>query len=161
MNKEIKKPALTFSIIVIAWLFLDQAVKLVERLTMKPGQSIAIIKNVFHLTYVRNEGAAFSILQGKMLFFFAVTIISLIAVYFFWKIERPSTFLPVVGSALMVGGTFGNLIDRVVFSHVIDIFDARFINFAIFNVADIGITVGVALIAIWIVFYGGFFSESE
>lgn len=155
LNAELKAPLRWFATVSVAWLVLDQVVKAVERATMQPGTSIPLIKGVFHLTYVSNTGAAFSSFSGQTTMFLLAALIAFVAIYLLWRYEKPTTALPVVGSALLAAGAAGNLIDRVVFGHVTDIFDARIINFAVFNVADIGITVGAALFIVWIVFFGG------
>ena len=155
-DKKIKHPVITFWVIAVFWFVLDQGVKLAERLNMEPGESIALIKDVFHLTYIRNNGAAFSSFSGQTWLFLGAAIIAVVAIYLFWRFEGPSTVLPVVGSSLLISGAFGNVVDRLFFGHVIDIFDARIINFAIFNVADIGITLGAVAMVIWLLFFGGF-----
>lgn len=152
-EKPIRRPLLTFGVVGVFWLALDQVVKAVERHSMTVGSTIPIIKNVFHLTYIRNSGAAFSLFSGLTWLFFLAGIIAFAAMFLFWRLEKPNTVLPVVGSALMSAGALGNIIDRVVSGEVIDIFDARIINFAIFNVADIGITVGVVMLVVWLLFF--------
>lgn len=151
-DKRVRKPLLTFCAVGVFWLVLDQAVKAVERRSMTVGSSIPIIKNVFHLTYIRNSGAAFSLFSGLTWLFLLAGVIAFSAMFLFWRFEKPETVLPVVGSALMSAGAVGNIIDRLGSGEVIDIFDARIINFAIFNVADIGITVGVVMLVVWLLF---------
>lgn len=155
-DATIKHPVIVFWTIAVCWFVIDQGVKIIERLNMKPGQSIALIKDVFHLTYIRNNGAAFSSFSGQTWLFFGAAVIAVAAIYLFWRFEKPSTFLPVVGSSLLISGAFGNVVDRLFLGHVIDIFDVRIINFAIFNVADIGITLGAAAMIVWFIFFGGF-----
>lgn len=154
-DKRVRRPLLTFAVVGVFWLVLDQVVKAVERRSMTVGSTIPIIKNVFHLTYIRNSGAAFSLFSGLTWLFLLVGVIAFAAMFLFWRFEKPHTVLSVVGSALMSAGAAGNIIDRVVSGQVIDIFDARIINFAIFNVADIGITVGVVMLVVWLLFFGG------
>lgn len=154
----IQKPCVVFAAVGAGWLVLDQLVKMLQRTFMVPGQSIAVIKDVFHLTYLRNDGAAFSVLTGQTAIFLIATIIATFAIWLFWKLEKPRTLLPVVGTALLLGGSFGNAIDRLASGHVLDLFDARIINFAVFNVADTGITIGIVLVIAWMLFFGGFAS---
>lgn len=160
-DKVLAHPARVFWVVAAFWFILDQGVKLAERLTMQPGQSIPLIKNVFHLTYIRNNGAAFSALSGQMWLFVTAALVAVGAIYMFWKFEKPSTVLPVLGTSLLISGACGNVVDRLFFGHVFDIFDARIIDFAIFNVADIGITIGAVLMVIWLVLFGGFTSVAE
>lgn len=155
LNAELKAPLKWFMAVSVVWLVLDQAVKALERATMRPGTSTPLIKGVFHLTYVRNTGAAFSSFSGQTTMFLFAALIAFVALFLLWRYEKPTSVLPVFGSALLAAGAAGNVIDRLVFGHVIDLFDVRLINFAVFNVADIGITVGAALLMVWIVFFGG------
>ena len=160
-DKKVKHPAIVFWAVAACWLVLDQAVKIIQRVTMQPGESIALIKNVFHLTYIRNNGAAFSSFSGQTWLFFAAALVAVGAIYLFWRFEKPSTLLPVLGSSLLISGAFGNVIDRIIYGHVTDIFDVRIINFAIFNVADIGITLGAIAMVVWLLFFGGFSEASH
>ena len=146
----LKQPRQMFQAVVIFWLLLDVVSKQIVLFTMELRQTIALWEGVFHLTYVRNYGAAFSILQGQTLIFYLALLLLLIGVVWFWFSERPNHWMPVVGTALVVAGALGNTLDRVFYGSVVDMFDFRAINFAIFNVADIGITVGTALFIIWL-----------
>lgn len=160
-DKAVKHAVLIFWIVASVWFVLDQIVKIVERLTMQPGQSIAVIPRVFHLTYIRNNGAAFSSFSGQTWLFFIAALVAIAAIILFWRFEKPSTLLPVLGSSLLISGAMGNVVDRVIYGHVTDIFDARFLNFAIFNVADIGITIGAILLVVWLVLFGGIMGEDS
>lgn len=152
---DVSRPAAAFAAAGTGWILLDQLVKFLQRTQMSPGQSIPLIPKIFHLTYLRNEGAAFSILDGQMAIFIAAAAITSVAIFIFWRFAHPKTLLPILGTALLLGGALGNVIDRVAFGHVFDLFDLKFINFAVFNVADIGITIGIVLIVIWMLFFGG------
>jgi signal peptidase II len=108
------------------------------------GESVSVIQNVFHLTYIINRGAAFGMLANQRWFFLVVAFI-LIIVYAIYhkKVNRGPISLR-IGSALLISGAIGNGIDRYVLHGVVDFFDFRI--WPIFNVADIGICVGVACI---------------
>jgi len=136
----------------VAWLLLDFAVKQVVVSLMWADQSIALWQGVFHLTFVRNSGAAFSLLQGAYWVFYLAMAALIGLVCWFWVQEKPKEWLPVIGTALVCAGAAGNLVDRLVSGSVVDIFDFRLINFAVFNVADIGITVGCGLFLFWFIF---------
>ena len=105
--------------------------------------SIAIIPNVFHFTYIRNHGAAFSILAGNPLLKWLSLIVSLILI----AIAIAKTFSNIweqLGFGLILAGAVGNGIDRLFFDgSVVDFIDLRIINFAIFNWADISINLGI------------------
>lgn len=110
--------------------------------------SIAIIPNVFHFTYIRNHGAAFSILEGNPLLRWLSLIVSLILI----TIAIVKTFSNVweqLGFGLILAGAVGNGIDRLFFDgSVVDFIDLRIIKFAIFNWADVSINLGIICLLI-------------
>ena len=126
---------------------LDQLVKLIVRQHMELGESIPVIDQIFHLTYIRNPGAAFGILPHQDMFFLAIVVVLFIAFFALRNRipEKPAYFPAAVG--MLLGGALGNAIDRVRFSGVVDFLDFRI--WPIFNVADIFICVGVALIVFY------------
>ncbi|GCL66839.1 signal peptidase II [Veillonella tobetsuensis] len=133
-----------FYLIAIIWLVLDQVSKYYVMNHFAIGESVSVIQNVFHLTYIINRGAAFGMLTNQRWFFLVVAFI-LIIVYAIYhkKVNRGPISLR-IGSALLISGAIGNGIDRYVLHGVVDFFDFRI--WPIFNVADIGICVGVACI---------------
>ncbi len=123
---------------------IDQLSKYLISSSMTLGFSFPVINGIFHITYIQNSGAAFGVLAEKRWIFIAAGIIIIgLAAYFRKKIMRER---PVVryGTAMLVGGAIGNLIDRIMIGRVIDFLDFRV--WPIFNIADIGICVGVALL---------------
>lgn len=110
--------------------------------------SIAIIPNVFHFTYIRNHGAAFSMLTGNPLLRWLSLIVSLILI----AIAVFKTFSNIweqLGFGLILAGAVGNGIDRLFFDgSVVDFIDLRIINFAIFNWADVSINLGIICLLI-------------
>ena len=133
-----------FYLIAVIWLVLDQVTKYYVMNHFVIGESVSVIQNVFHLTYIINRGAAFGMLADQRWFFLVVAFI-LIIVYAIYhkKVNRGPISLR-IGSALLISGAIGNGIDRYVLHGVVDFFDFRI--WPIFNVADIGICVGVACI---------------
>lgn len=127
---------------------LDQFTKYLVVKYMELGESIPLIADVFHLTSHRNMGAAFGILQNKRWFFIIVTIIVVIGIII--SLIRLGKSQPRASLALsfVLGGAIGNFIDRVMTGQVVDFFDFTLINFPIFNVADMAITFGVAILLI-------------
>lgn len=127
---------------------IDQATKYWIQSRMAYGESSPVIREVFHITYILNPGAAFGILENKTWFFIAVALVLLAGVAYLYP--RLSANQPMVklGAGLLVGGAIGNLIDRVRIGYVIDFFDFRI--WPIFNVADICIVCGVACLAYYL-----------
>lgn len=128
----------------------DQASKAVVAGFLKPGDSVNVIPGFLRITYSTNTGGAFGILQGSrhIIFFAAVCVLIVIIVLFFriWSRERK---LYSVAAGLMIGGAFGNLIDRLARGKVIDFLDLRW--WAVFNVADIAIVAGVILFIVVVI----------
>lgn len=103
------------------------------------------------ITHLQNNGAAWSMLEGKMWFFYIVTAIVCFAVVFILFKYRNESKWFTIGLSLILGGAVGNFIDRLHLGYVIDMFQTEFMNFPIFNVADSALTVGVGCILIYIV----------
>lgn len=146
-----RKSDVLFLAIVIVVVFIDQATKLWIDAHLPLHTSIPVIPGFFHITYIRNPGAAFGFLAGapplfRSLFFLSVALlaIGLILYYLYHYPERPRLFT--VALAGICAGALGNLIDRVRLGEVIDFFDV-FIGRAhwpAFNIADSAITIGAA-----------------
>jgi signal peptidase II len=131
---------------ILVTIVIDQWVKYYVRTSMEIGESVPLIEHVVNLTSHRNYGAAFGILQGQTWFFLMTTVIVLVAVFYYRRRgEFQGRPLLETGVALLAGGAIGNAIDRAVFGNVTDFFDLQFMNYAIFNVADVAINVGVGL----------------
>jgi signal peptidase II len=139
---------LRFWATVITILIADQLTKLWVGLKMTSGQSIALIDGIFSLTYIRNRGAAFGILQGKSWFFLIMATLVVAALIYYnhrYSVKRWGQY----SMGLIVGGTIGNMIDRLYFNGAVrDFFSLSW--FAVFNVADIAITTGGALVVLYI-----------
>lgn len=132
---------------------LDQVSKAYMQANMLPGASIPVIPGIFHITYVLNPGAAFGILEHQTWFFVVVAFVLFAAmVYFYPRIPQGYGLLR-LGVGLQVGGAAGNVIDRLKTGYVVDFFDFRV--WPVFNVADIAIVCGVALIVYSLLFPPG------
>jgi signal peptidase II len=134
--------------LILAVVALDQITKYAIEARLSLGQSIELIKGFFSLTYARNTGAAWSILSGQMTFFYIISTIALIVMtYFLWKTDKKET-LQRFALALLIAGTIGNFIDRLMFQYVRDFLDFIIFgyDFPIFNVADISLNVAIGLL---------------
>ena len=116
-------------------------------------QEKVIVPGFFSLFYIQNEGAAWGIFQGKMVFFYLVTIIVVGYLVYMFQQEKNKTKLVGISFALILSGAIGNFIDRLLNGYVVDMFRLDFINFPIFNVADVCLTVGVVLMLIHVLFF--------
>lgn len=145
---------------VIAGILLDQYTKILAIEKLKNQKPFTIIENVFQLYYLENRGAAFGVLQNQKLFFiFSFVIIIIAVIYLYIKVPVTRRFLPLhMCSVLIVSGAFGNVIDRLRFGYVVDFFYFELIDFPVFNVADIFVVIGVAVLAVLILF---FYKEEE
>jgi len=132
-----------FWVVVILGLALDQLTKWLIVSNMTIGQSIPIINKVFHLTYVTNTGAAFSILQGQMEVFSIITVVMLIVIIRMVRQINKEKLLDIIAFGIFTGGMLGNFADRLLRKSVVDFLDFRIINFPIFNVADSLLTIAV------------------
>ena len=125
---------------------LDQLTKFFIRTNFKLGESAPIIKNVFHLTYVTNTGAAFSIFQGFNSFFIIFLVIVIGVIIYYIKNIKENEKRMQLAIGLFLGGTIGNLIDRVSIGAVTDFLDFRI--WPVFNIADSAVTISVILLII-------------
>lgn len=130
----------------------DQLVKYWVVSNLSLGEAMNVIPNVFSLTYYQNSGAAWSILQGQMWFFAIVTFVAVpLCIWLLWKNCRGSKFYS-LALGLVIAGALGNFIDRMRLGYVVDMFQTDFMNFPIFNVADMCLTIGVVMVFIYALF---------
>lgn len=134
--------------IIAALIVIDQLVKAYVVQNIAIGEIKSWIPNLVSLTYLQNRGAAFSMLQDQQWFFALITFVVMgVAVWYLHKHIEDSWWL-VTGLVLIIAGGLGNFIDRISQGFVVDMFHLDFINFAIFNVADSYLTVGVIVLVL-------------
>lgn len=138
------KKIMTFS---FALIIVDQLVKFLVSSSIMLNNSVSVT-SFFKLTYTRNYGAAFGILEGSRIFLVIVAISAIMAIYMFFIRKTNLTKYDIVSYSLLIGGIIGNLFDRIVHGYVIDFFEfsTKTFTFPIFNMADIFINVAVGLI---------------
>ena len=136
------------AVIVLLLIALDQLVKnyVVQQIPL--GEVHSWIPNFVSLTYLQNRGAAFSILQDQQFLFAIITLVVMVGAIWYLHQHMEDSFWMVLGLTLIIAGGFGNFIDRISQGFVVDMFHLDFINFAIFNVADSYLTVGVIILLI-------------
>lgn len=143
----------TLILIVVFLLAIDQISKAIVVANMKLYETISIIPDFFSIYYIRNDGAAFSMLSGRTEFFYLISVLAIGVVIYFYKTSQ--TKLSLIATSILLSGILGNLIDRLLFKEVIDFLSFKFFDyqFAIFNIADSFITIAVVLYIIDFVIY--------
>lgn len=144
-----------YAIFAAALVVLDQIVKYLVRANIPLGGSVPFIPYLLDLTYVQNTGAAFSILRQHTWLLTLTSAVVVLAMCFFLVKGFFKNRLGLFSAALVLAGGVGNLIDRVLFGFVTDMFQTTFMEFAVFNVADCCITVGVPLLFLYVWLYVG------
>ena len=149
-----KRNKLLYLITLIVLIGGDQFTKHLISSSMQLGQSQEIIDNFFYFTYAHNTGVAWGMLAGHLWLFIIVALISAVLMIIFFKRTRKEEILTRFGLVLTFAGMIGNLADRIVLGHVRDFIDVIIFNynFPIFNIADVAVVIGVALIIIEIIF---------
>ena len=148
-----ERKSMLLSVLIIAGIIVsDRLVKYWAMTVLAPAVELEGIRGVFHFYYVENTGAAFSILREHTWILIVITAFVVAAgiyVLFFKKLNLPYQ----ICIASIVGGGLGNLIDRIFYGYVVDMFMFDFVEFAIFNVADIFITLGGIAIIVVLLFF--------
>ena len=129
---------------------LDQVVKWYVVKEIPLGGMRRFIPKVVSLTYLKNSGAAFSMLENQQWFFAIITLIAMGAAFVYLYRHIKGSLWLLLGLTLIISGGIGNFIDRLRQGFVVDMFHLDFMNFAIFNVADIYLTIGVGLLLIYL-----------
>lgn len=143
-----------FFLLVPVIVALDQWSKHLAVKYLEPIGTYPIINNVFHLTFCKNDGAAFSIFSSKQLFLIIATsiVICFVLGILYKTVQTGGSPWMSLSLAFIAGGAIGNLVDRMRLNYVVDFFDFRLINFAIFNVADVFIVMGTVLLCFLMLF---------
>jgi len=163
---------MTAIIIALAVIILDQLSKFLVHQHMALGQSFNVIPGLIDFTYIRNDGAAWGMLDDKRWVFLLLSTVAIAAIVFVLvKYKNIHTFMK-TSLALVLGGGIGNMIDRIFYTkellegkctlfgtgyklfdgEVIDFIEAAFIDFPIFNIADCGVTIGTVMLFVYIIF---------
>ena len=157
-----KRPArdyITYTLIIVLGVILDQLTKLIVATNMYIGESIPVIKDVFHFTFVLNPGAGFGMLEDQRWVFMVVSTVAIVAFSLYLYLGHAENTLFGVAMAAVVSGGIGNMIDRTFFGEVIDFIHTPFVkyprftdygvfwsDFPVYNIADCFVTVGAALL---------------
>ena len=134
---------------VITIILLDRVTKIFFSGLLDLGESLPLIRNVFHMTLVHNTGIAFGLFRDQGIVFIIIPVIAvflLIFNIFYYRNSKELSRMYIVGFSLILGGAIGNLVDRINYGCVIDFIDFRI--WPVFNIADSAITIGACIIAI-------------
>jgi signal peptidase II len=144
-RRQTQRRWVRFALLALLVVILDQAAKGVIRATLEPRERIDVFPG-FQISRVANEGIAFGLFPGRQAIVAVLTVVALcaIAIALAGLVARNATVA--AGAGLLVGGSIGNLIDRLALGAVVDFID--FARWPAFNVADCAITIGAALIVI-------------
>ncbi len=141
--KKYTLPTSIFFLLAALIILFDQITKILVRTQIKEGTSIAIIPKMLYFTHATNTGASFSLLTRYSFLLTVIAILVVIGIIFFYK-KIPVQYR--TAGALILGGTAGNLIDRLQYGSVTDFIDVRI--WPIFNVADSAITIAAILLIV-------------
>ena len=148
---NIKNNRLYFILISILIILSDQFTKNIINLNHQDLINNDLI--FFSIDFVKNYGAAFNIFSGSRIFLSALSIIiSLVLIYFILN-KKKLSYLDLLSYSFILGGTIGNGIDRVTKGYVIDFINLNFIDFPVFNIADISINIGLIFIIYGLIKY--------
>lgn len=144
-------------IIVVA----DQISKYITIQYLKPLKTVPLLEGVLSLSYVENRGAAFGILQNQRWFLIILPILIVTVIVIYLVMHRKESLLTRICLAVILGGAIGNLIDRIFLGYVVDMFQVTFIEFPVFNVADMAVVCGTIILAVQLLFLDKHGNESN
>lgn len=155
MEKTSRKRLVNGLVLILILTIFDRLSKIWAAKTLSQGFDIVLIPRVLELHYIENTGAAFSIMTGKILFFLIITVVMCVfIVYVMLKTPAEKRFDPFFYCLVfLLSGALGNFYDRLFYHYVVDFIYFVLIDFPVFNVADIYVTVSMALIIVLILFY--------
>ncbi len=133
----------------------DQLTKLIVLSELTKVATIELIEKVFYFTYCENTGAGFSVFSEHTGMLAIISALVIVAMILYVVLKKPKSRMLITALTFLVGGAIGNLVDRVRLGFVVDFLDFRLIDFPIFNVADCFVTIGAALLIIYILFIDG------
>lgn len=141
-------------LIVVLGLALDRVTKIWALKSLKEVSEIVVVKDFFSLYYLENKGAAFGMLQNKLLFLSIVTLAAVVGIVYYIMKYKPQSIILKISLALIISGALGNLFDRLYYKHVIDFFLVHYKDvyyFPVFNAADTFVVVGTILLALYMI----------
>ncbi|GEK90674.1 signal peptidase II [Alkalibacterium kapii] len=141
---------LIYYIISLVVVLIDQLTKYLTLENIPLHGTVEAIPSILSFTYFRNTGAAWSILEGQMVFFYIVTVIVIGVIIYYMQTQGKNDKAFAFALSLILGGAIGNFIDRLFLNYVVDMIRLEFIDFPIFNVADMSLSVGVIFMILYL-----------
>ncbi len=154
MNQNSGISKIVYIVVFVLAVAIDQITKNIAQTMLDPGENVNVIGDVFQFAYTENYGAAFGMMQNKQTWFYIITgLVILFIIYFIVRMPMNSKYVPVgIVVSVILAGAVGNLIDRVAHKYVVDFIYFRPIDFPVFNVADIYVTLGMIIFVILVIF---------
>ncbi len=143
---------LPWGIMAVLIVIIDAVSKFLIESNMVEQESIPLLTDVFHITFIKNPGASFGFMDEvgwARWFFIAVTVILIAAIILYTAKTKEKNKLYLTAVTFIIGGGIGNLIDRIIKGEVVDFLHFKAIEFPIFNIADCFVVVGVGLMIIY------------
>lgn len=138
----------------------DQLIKVLVVYALKPVGTVTAIPHLLDLVYVENRGAAFGMMENMRWFFIIATSIVMLIFIYILVTKKVKSKLFITSAVLIIGGGVGNLIDRIVLGYVVDYLKLSFFP-PVCNFADYCITIGTALLVIYILFFSDWMDKKE
>ena len=142
-----------YAILAVVLVLIDQLTKILTRNFIELGESVTFIPGLLDLTYIKNTGAAWSILENHTWLLTALSAVIVLVIAWLMLKNFFTNWVGTLAAVLIMSGGVGNLIDRCVFKYVTDMIETTFTDFPVFNFADCCITVGVVLLVIYVLFF--------
>ena len=139
--------------LVILLVGLDRWVKGYITANFRPGEIFGEIPFVADFMYVRNTGAAFSVLSENTMLLTAISVIFLIAVVVYKIVRKPKHLMENIAVVLFFAGGMGNAIDRIQYQFVVDFIDIKWFDFPVFNIADMAVVGGAIAAVLYVLFF--------
>ncbi|MBR5445472.1 MAG: signal peptidase II [Clostridia bacterium] len=136
-------------LMILAAVALDQWTKYLAVTHLKSIDTMPLIEDILHLTYLENRGAAFGMLANHRWVFMILSTVSIVLLLVWIFRDAPKSWWIRTAAAMIIGGGIGNMIDRVALGYVVDFIDVRAIDFYVFNTADSFVCVGCAMVFVW------------
>lgn len=144
---------LAYGSVALIIIIIDQITKILISSSFSATTELTLIPGIFNIVYLKNTGAAFSMFSEHVNILGIVSVLFCIGVIIYVLKAKPSHKLQCTALTLIFAGALGNAIDRIFRGYVIDFIETAFINFPVFNIADIAITIGAALLVLYVILF--------